>query len=148
MLRPSIFADNFVDSMFDEFMRDPFWPEPHSGHGPMNMMNTDIKETDAAYQIEMELPGFSKEDVQADLKDGYLTIEAKRTETSEDKGDGEKYLRRERYTGECRRSFYVGEEVTQADIQAKFTDGVLMILVPKKEAKPAVEEKKYIQIGD
>ncbi len=148
MLRPSIFADNFADSMFDEFFNDPFWPTSRTGNSTSNLMNTDIRETENGYQIEMELPGFSKEDVHADLKDGYLTIEATRDDSKEPKEKDGKYLRRERYAGHCRRSFYVGDDVTQEDIKAKFNDGVLTLLVPKKEAQTEVENKKYIPIGD
>ena len=109
-------------------------------------MNTDIKETENNYQIEMELPGFTKEDVKADLKDGYLTIQASHDESKDSKDENGKYLRKERYSGSCSRSFYVGEAVTQEDIKAKFTDGILTVLVPKMEKKPEVEEKRYISI--
>ena len=109
-------------------------------------MNTDIKESDAGYQIDMELPGFKKEDIKADLTDGYLTIQASHNENKEEKDDKTKYIRRERFSGCYERSFYVGDALTQEDIKAKFNDGVLTVNVPKKEAKPAVEEKKYISI--
>ena len=146
MFRPSIFHDNFTDSLFDEFFNDSFWPVSRQSRSGVRSMNTDIKETDENYQIEMELPGFSKEDVQADLKDGYLTIQASHSESGDSKDENGKYLRKERYSGSCSRSFYVGEAVTQEDIKAKFTDGILTVLVPKKEKKPAVEEKKFISI--
>ena len=145
MFRPSIFNDNFTDSLFDEFFNDNFWPVAYQNRN-VRSMNTDIKETDDNYQIEMELPGFTKEDVQADLKDGYLTIQASHNESNDQKDDNGKYLRKERYSGSCSRSFYVGEAVTQEDIKAKFTDGILTVLVPKKEKKPEVEEKKFISI--
>ncbi len=144
MFTPSIFQDNFADSLFDDFFNGSFWPAARRNYG--NTMSTDIKETDGAYQIEMELPGFSKEDIHADLKDGYLTIEAGHQENKDEKDKEGKYLRKERYSGSCSRSFYVGEDVTKEDIKAKFADGVLTVTVPKKEEKPEVEQKKFIPI--
>jgi HSP20 family molecular chaperone IbpA len=146
MLRPSIFNDNFTDSLFDEFFNDSFWPARHFGRAQVTQMNTDIKETEDNYQIEMELPGFTKEDVKADLKDGTLTIEASHSENKDEKDQEGKYLRKERYSGSMSRSFYVGEQITQEDIKAKFADGILTILVPKKEKQQEVEQKKYIAI--
>ncbi len=146
MFRPSIFNDNFTDSLFDEFFNDSFWPTNRMARPASRSMNTDIKETENNYQIEMELPGFTKEDVKADLKDGYLTIQASHDESKDSKDENGKYLRKERYSGSCSRSFYVGEAVTQEDIKAKFTDGILTVLVPKMEKKPEVEEKRYISI--
>ena len=146
MLRPSIFNDNFTDSLFDAFFHDSFWPARHFGRTQVTQMNTDIKETEDNYQIEMELPGFTKEDVKADLKDGTLTIEASHSENKDEKDQEGKYLRKERYSGSMSRSFYVGEQITQEDIKAKFADGILTILVPKKEKQQEVEQKKYIAI--
>lgn len=144
MLRPSIFRPNFVDDMFDDFFRSPFM---ESGQMPkMNMMSTDVRESDGEYQIEMDLPGFAKEDVNASLKDGYLTISAEHKQENEEKDDENKFIRRERYQGTCRRSFYVGSQITEEDIKAKFKDGVLTLLVPKKEKQPEVEQKKFISI--
>ena len=109
-------------------------------------MKTDIAESKDGYQIEMDLPGYSKEDVKAQLKDGYLTIEASRNQDNEERDKSDRVIRRERYRGMCRRSFYVGEQVTEEDIRAKFKDGVLTLNVPKKEKQPEVEQKKYIAI--
>jgi HSP20 family molecular chaperone IbpA len=94
----------------------------------------------------MELPGFTKEDVKADLKDGTLTIEASHSENKDEKDQEGKYLRKERYSGSMSRSFYVGEQITQEEIKAKFADGILTILIPKKEKQQEVEQKKYIAI--
>ena len=147
MFRPSVFHDNFTDSLFDEFFNDNFWPAARQTRPAVRTMTTDIRETEDAYQIEMELPGFSREEVKAELKNGTLTIEASHNETNEEKDEKTgRYLRRERYSGSCRRSFYVGDVVTQEDIKAKFTDGILTVTVPKMEKKPTVEEKKYISI--
>ena len=92
------------------------------------------------------LPGFAKEDIKAELKDGYLTIKAETNQDNDEKDADGKYIRRERYTGSCSRSFYVGDGVTQEDIHATFKDGVLALEIPKKEAIPQEEEAKYIAI--
>jgi HSP20 family molecular chaperone IbpA len=110
------------------------------------LMQTDVEEKDNGYEITMNLPGFKKEDVKGEIKDGYLTVTASTNTNNDEKDKDGKFIRRERYSGTCSRSFYVGEEVTQDDIKAKFKDGVLKVTVPKKEAKPAVEESKYIAI--
>ena len=94
----------------------------------------------------MNLPGFKKEDVTGEVKDGYLIIKASTKNSKDEKDAKGKYIRKERYEGSCNRSFYVGDAITQEDIKAKFEDGVLKITVPKKEAKPQVEEKKFIAI--
>ena len=94
----------------------------------------------------MNLPGVKKEDVKAELKDGYLTISASSNTSKDEKDDNGRYIRRERYSGSCSRSFYVGDQVTESEIKAKFENGTLTMLIPKKEEKPAVEDKKYIAI--
>ena len=152
MLMPSIFGED----MFDDFMRDfPFFDENAGnkiekklyGRHAKNMMKTDIKELEGGYELEMDLPGFTKEEVTAELKDGYLTISAaKGLDKDEQEKETGKYIRRERYAGACQRSFYVGEDITEQDIKAEFKHGMLKLFVPKKEAKPAVETKKYVTI--
>ena len=145
MLMPSIFGENLFDDFFDDFAR----PAKHAARcfTPTNaVMKTDIKENEDAFQLSIDLPGYKKEDVQAELKDGYLTITASRKEESDDSDKKTGYLRRERYFGTSSRSFYVGEALKEEDIKAKFADGVLHVEVPKKENKPQVEEKKYIAI--
>ena len=144
MLAPSIFGKNFVDSMFDDFFENPFWNSNRTAG--RQTMNTDIIESADGYQIEMDLPGFTKENVNASLRDGYLTIAASHDNNTEEKNSDGKLIRRERYRGTCQRSFYVGEQITEEDIKANFKDGVLTILVPKKEKQPEVEENKYIPI--
>ena len=106
-------------------------------------MKTDIKETESAYELDIDLPGYKKEDVQAELKDGYLTISAKTNTTKEEKDENGKYLRKERYSGSCSRSFYVGEDITEEDIKAKFEDGTLKLSIPKKEAKPVEKTEAF-----
>ena len=151
MLVPSIFSDNF----FDDFFEFPFIDDRAEknaerklyGHHAANLMKTDIQEYDDGYQLEIDLPGFKKDEVHAELKDGYLVVSAEKglDEDEKDKKSG-KYLRRERYAGSCQRSYYVGEDITEEDIKATFEHGILTLFVPKKEVKPAVEEKKYISI--
>lgn len=138
-----LFGENLLDNFFDA----PDFPrlaKPYSSGN--NIMHTDVRETEGGYEIAMDLPGFKKENVQAELKDGYLTINASADSSNEEKGKDGKYIRRERFCGSCSRSFYVGEQVTQEDIKARFEEGVLKIDIPKKEAQPAVEDKKYIMI--
>ena len=144
MLMPSVFGSNFMDDVFDDFFGSSFVP---SGHvTATSSMKTDITETDKGYRIDMDLPGYAKEDVQAELKDGYMTITAEHNTKNEEKNTEGKVIRRERFQGVCRRSFYVGDAVTEKDIHAKFKDGVLTLEVPKKEKQPEVENKKYIAI--
>lgn len=144
MLMPSVFGTNFMDDVFDDFFGAPMLPTSHVAGS--SSMKADITETDKAYLIEMDLPGYSKKDVQAELKDGYMTITAEHNSQNEEKNKEGKIIRRERYQGVCRRSFYVGDAVTEKDIKAKFRDGVLELEVPKKEKKPEVETKKFIAI--
>ena len=152
MLMPSIFGED----MFDDFMRDlPFFDDRELrkadrklyGHHAKNLMKTDIKETDQGYELEMDLPGFTKDEVSVSLEEGTLTVSAAKglDQDEQEKKTGQ-YIRRERYAGACERSFYVGEGVTETDIKGEFKHGILKLFIPKKEAKPAVEEKKYIAI--
>ena len=142
MLMPSIFGED----LFDDWMRLPVERENHRGYRAAELMKTDIKDVDGNYELSIDLPGFHKEDVKIQLKDGYLNIQASRTENKDDKDNNGKYVHRERYTGQCSRSFYVGKEVHQDDIKAEFKHGILTLFVPKKEAKPAVEQKHSISI--
>lgn len=139
----SLFRENLLDDFFDLPGFRSFQTMPKA---PQNIMHTDVKERENSYEIAMNLPGMKKENVQAELKDGYLTVSASTDTSNEEKDEDGKYIRRERYTGSCSRSFYVGEQITQEDIKARFEDGVLKIEVPKVEAKPAVENKRYIAI--
>ncbi len=146
MLLPSLFGENLLDDFFDMPSFPGFSGSRGASGNIMNTMHTDVKETKDAYAIDINLPGFKKEDVNAELKNGYLTISAS-TNTSNDEKDSEgKYIRRERYSGSCSRSFYVGEHVKQEDIKARFEDGVLKISVPKKDPQPVVEKKNFIAI--
>lgn len=145
MLVPSIFGEDLFDSFFEDFA-NPGRSVARYSTPTTGVMRTDIRETATGYELDIDLPGYKKEDVRAELKDGYLTISAKTNTTREDKDASSKYIRKERYYGSCSRSFYVGEEIEQQDIKARFEDGILKVAVPKKEAKPVVEENKYITI--
>ena len=145
---PSIFRDNLFDDMFDfddfdkEFNR---MMRPLYGKHAQNMMKTDVRETDNSYELDFDLPGFKKDEIKVELDNGYLSISAaKGLDKDEEKKDG-KYIRRERYAGAMNRTFYVGDNLTQQDIQAKFEDGILKISVPKKDVQQ-IEQNKYIAI--
>ena len=126
--------------LWDDMFIDPFFTESES-----KLMKTDIKEKKDKYVIEMDLPGYEKDGIKVEIQDGYLTVHAKvnKQDNEEEKG---KFVRKERYTGECSRSFYVGENVKEEDIKAKFRNGTLMLEVPKKEQHKQLPEKKYITI--
>ena len=144
MLMPSIFGENLFN---DDWMNFGF-PEvdkalygKHAGH----VMKTDVKETDAGYEVDIDLPGFKKDEISAKLENGYLTISAAKGLDKDEQDKNGKYIRKERYAGSMSRSFYVGEGVTQDDIKAKYEDGILRLVVPKKDNK-AVEGNRYISI--
>ncbi|MCD8346713.1 MAG: Hsp20/alpha crystallin family protein [Lachnospiraceae bacterium] len=143
MLTPSIFREN----LWNDWMNDPFAEFDGLNHGRRgeHIMRTDVKEDEQEYEVDIELPGFKKEEVKAELKDGYLTVSAIKTENGQKDTNG-KYVRRERYAGNMSRSFYVGENVTQAEIRAKFENGILTLLIPKKDPRKQVEEKHFVTI--
>ena len=144
MLMPSIFGEN----LFNDDWMDFGFPEVDKalyGKHANYVMKTDVKETDTGYEVDIDLPGFKKDEINAQLDNGYLTISAAKGLDKDEKDKKGKYIRKERYAGAMSRSFYVGEGVTQEDIKAKYEDGILRLSVPKKEAK-AVENKKYIAI--
>ena len=144
MLVPSIFGED----LFDDFMRFPTvkdFGRSSFQDWSKTLMKTDIKESENGYELAVDLPGFDKEEMKLHLKDGYLTIEAARTENKDEKDENGKYLRKERYSGSCSRTFFVGKDVAQDDIHAKYENGVLKVSFPKA-AKKEVEEKKYIAI--
>ena len=144
---PSIFGESLLDDWFDfPSERDFFGSHnPVFGKHAKNLMRTDIRETDTSYELDVDLPGFKKEDIKAQVENGYLTISAaKGVEKKEDDKKGQ-YIRQERFSGACSRSFYVGDNVTQQDITAKFEDGILKLSIPKKDQQQ-VETKKYIAI--
>lgn len=135
------FGGILFDNMFDEMFIDPFSANKRVD----KVMRTDIQEKDNQYILDMDLPGYEKEDIKAQLKDGYLTITAQKNEISEDKDEKGDYIRRERYSGKCSRSFYVGEGVKEEDIKASFNNGILQLTFPKQADKKE-DNTKYITI--
>jgi len=156
MMTPSIFRENLFDDFFDDFMDFPVWDDRAMrkaqknlyGRHAANMMKTDVQEQGDHYEVDIDLPGFKKDELSLELKDGYLTISAAKGLDKDEKEEKTgKFVRRERYAGSMSRSFYVGEEVKQEDIHAKYESGVLKLSIPKvEEKKPEVPEKKYIAI--
>ncbi|MBW3088391.1 Hsp20/alpha crystallin family protein [Bifidobacterium sp. 82T24] len=140
------------DTMFSDLFDDPFFEGWRSAGNnaaaamPTTMMSTDVRETDKAYDVDIDMPGFDKDDINVELNNGYLTVSAHKDEDHGDKDDAGKWLRRERYVGTCSRSFYVGEDVKESDIHASYKNGTLCLEVPKIEAKPQVEAKHQIAI--
>lgn len=156
MMTPSIFRENLFDDFFDGFFGFPVIDDKEIqkaqkqlyGRNANHMMKTDVREHEDHYEVDIDLPGFKKEELSLELKDGYLVVSAAkgldRDETEEKTG---RFVRRERFAGSMSRSFYVGEDMKQEDIRARYESGVLMLDIPKLEArKPEVEEKKYIAI--
>lgn len=132
---PSIFGENLFDEFFnDDFSVFPALPgaNPLYGKNTKNLLKTDVREMEDTYELDIDLPGFKKEEVSLDLRDGCLTISASKGLDRTEKG---KYIRQERYTGVCSRSFYVGDGIEAKDVEAKFEDGILRITLPKREQK-------------
>ena len=146
MYMPSIFNNSVFDN-FDNWMdfSFPSFNQRLYGASSSQLMKTDVKETETCYEVDIDLPGFKKDEINAKLDNGYLTISAAKGLDKDEQDKNGKYIRRERYAGSMSRSFYVGEGVTEEDIKAKYEDGILRLVVPKKDAK-AVENKKYIAI--
>ncbi len=148
MMMPSIFGENLFDDWMDFPFHYNFWRNnlPDYTARTTSLMKTDVKEKDGNYEVDIDLPGFKKEDIKAKLENGYLTVSATQTVNNDEKDEDGKYIRQERYNGSMSRSFYVGENVTQEEIKAKYEDGILKLTVPKKDNKAAVEDKKHIAI--
>ena len=143
---PSIFGENlFDDFLDDDFMRS-MWNRrnPLYGKHAKNLMKTDVRETDTTYEVDIDLPGFKKDEIDVDLKDGYLTISAAKGLDKDEKDKKGKYIRQERYAGALRRSFYVGD-IEPKDVSAKYEDGILKISLPK-EAKKQLPKTTTIAI--
>lgn len=149
MMMPSIFRESLFDDLM-EGLAFPAFPDIdrilYEKHA-RNLMKTDVKETDTGYEVDIDLPGFKKEDVHASLENGYLTISAtKGLDKDEKDKKTSTYIRKERYSESCQRSFYVGDDITEDDIKGAFKHGILKMTIPKKEETPTVETKKYIAI--
>ena len=145
MLMTNFLGENLFDDFFSDFIR-PERRALNCSTSASSLMRTDVKDTEDGYELHVELPGYKKENVSAELKDGTLLITASTQSENEEKDEKGKFIRRERFSGNCSRSFYVGDAVEQEDIKAKFEDGILKILVPKKENKPELEKRKFIAI--
>jgi len=139
---PLLYGEKFFDDFFDA----PFKTRGFKRSSADSLMKTDVRETEDGFHLDIDLPGYTKEDVKGEIKDGYLTLTAYKSEEKEEKDEEGRYIRRERFTGNCSRSFYVGENITEEDIKAKFENGILKVFVPKKTKEPEIEEKKYISI--
>ena len=146
---PTIFGENLMD-VFDDFDRNFFrnfgnMDRALYGKHAQNMMKTDVKETDEGYEVDIDLPGFKKDEIQLELNNGYLTISTQKALEKDEKNKKGRMLRQERYAGMMQRSFYVGEHITEEDVKASYESGVLHLMIPKKDA-PKMPEKKTIQI--
>ena len=146
---PTIFGENLMD-VFDGFDRNFFrnfgnMDRALYGKHAQNMMKTDVKETDDGYEVDIDLPGFKKDEIQLELNNGYLTISTQKALEKDEKNKKGRMLRQERYAGVMQRSFYVGDSITEEDVKASYESGVLHLMIPKKDA-PKAPEKKTIQI--
>jgi HSP20 family molecular chaperone IbpA len=150
MLVPRLYNHN--RDFFDDFF-DFGWPELPNvskelyGKRAGEVMKTDVKETEDGYKVAIDLPGFKKDEIEIELKDGYMTVSAAKGIEKDQKDDEGRYIRRERYSGNVRRSFYVGESLTEDDIHASFEDGILRLELPKEEKKPEVETRRLVSIN-
>ena len=145
MLMPSIFGEN----LFNDDWMDFGFPEVDKalyGKHANNVMKTDVKETDTGYEVDIDLPGFKKDEINVELKDGYLMISAAKGLDKDEKDKEGKYIRRERYAGDLSRSFYVGKDLTEKDIHGKYENGILMLDIPKKAPEKKPEEKRLVTI--
>ncbi len=145
---PSIFGENLFDDFFgDDFGMFPVWNgrDPLYGKHAKNLMKTDVRETENSYELDVDLPGFKKDEIQVDLKDGYLTIQASKGLDKDEQDKKGRYIRQERYVGSCSRSFYVGD-VEPQDISAKYEDGILKLSMPK-QVKKELPRSTTIAIG-
>ena len=148
MLLPSIFGENLFDDFMDDF-RYPAFPDVDKtlyGKHAKNLMKTDVKEKDGSFEVDIDLPGFKKDEITMHLEDGYLTVSAAKGLDKDEKDEKGTYVRHERYAGNMSRSFYVGEQITEDDIHPKYENGIPSFSVPKKEGKAIEDKKRYITI--
>ena len=148
---PTVFGENLMD-MLDDFDRGFFRGFPNRdralyGKHAQNLMKTDVRETNEGYEVDIDLPGFKKDEIHVDLQNGYMTITTEKTLDKNQENKQGKMLRQERYAGTMQRSFYVGSYVTEEDIKASYENGVLHLLVPKKDAPKAPEKKQILIEG-
>ena len=147
MYMPSIFGESLFDNMFpfdEKFFTEK--KDPLYGKNASRLMKTDVRETEKTYELDIDLPGFKKDEIQMELNDGVLTISAAKGLDKDEEDKKGNYIRKERYAGSMSRSFYVGKHVTVEDVHPKYENGILSFSVPKEEAKPVEEKKNYISI--
>ena len=145
MLMPSIFGE----SLFDDFMEGFDFPDVDKvlyGKNAKNLMKTDVKEKDSSYEVDIDLPGFKKDEIKVQLKDGYLTVSAAKGLDKDEQDKEGKYVRRERYAGGMSRSFYVGKNVKESDVHPKYENGILSFTLPRDDKKAVEEQNHYISI--
>ena len=151
MMMPRIFGEN----LFDDFMNDFAFPDFTDnaniekalyGKHAKNLMKTDVKDTENGYEVDIDLPGFKKDEITMKLENGTLTVSAAKGLDKDEEQKDKKYVRRERYAGAMSRSFYVGKDITEKDIHGKYENGILMLDIPKKAPEKKVEEKKFVTI--
>ena len=146
MYMPSIFGESLFDNMFpfdEKFVTEK--KDPLYGKNVSRLMKTDVRETEKTYELDIDLPGFKKDEIQIELKDGYLTVSAEKGLDKDEEDKKGKYIRKERYAGALSRTFYLGEEIREEEIKAKFENGILSVSIPKEEEKK-VEGPKHISI--
>ncbi len=148
MMMPSIFREDLFDDLMSGFAFPSFTDTDRKVYGKRgwDVMKTDVRETDSEYEVEIDLPGFSKEDIKMQLDRGCLTVSAAKTMSQDEKDENGKYVRRERYAGNMSRSFYVGEHITEEDIHPKYENGILSFRLPKEEKKAIEAKERYISI--
>ncbi len=145
MMMPSIFRENLFDSLMEDFA----FPDINRalyGKSAKNLMNTDVQETDGEYIVDIDLPGFKKDEIKMQLTNGTLTVNAARSLNRDEKGENGSYVRRERYAGSMSRSFYVGTHVTEEDIHPRYENGILTFHIPKEQPEAVKEKEHYIAI--
>ena len=147
MMMPSIFGENLFDNFMEDFafLAFPDVDKTLYGKHAKNLMKTDVKETDTDFVVDIDLPGFKKDEIKMQLDNGYLTVSAEKELDKDEKKKG-KYVRRERYAGSVSRSFYVGENITDKDIHPKYENGILTFSLPKEDKKAVEEKNHYISI--
>lgn len=145
MYMPALFGEDLMDSWMDDVDRAFSARNPIFGRSAKNLMKTDVREMDDSYEVDVDLPGFKKDEIKLELTDGYLVISASKGVEKDDKDKKGRLIRNERYSGAVQRSFYIGTEVTEDEVKAKFEDGVLKITLPKKDEKK-IEQKQPIAI--
>ena len=148
MMMPSIFGENLFDDFMNGFAFPAFQDVDKTLYGKhaKNLMKTDVKDTKDGYEVDIDLPGFKKDEIKIQLNNGTLTVSAAKGLDKDEEDKEKKYVRRERYAGAMSRSFYVGDHVTEEDVHPKYENGILSFTIPKKEQKAVEQKDKFIAI--